>query len=90
MYSPSARGALVVTGGTRGIGAAIAQRAAAEGQALALLYRSRDDEAHTLADALRKTGVQVGLYRADVERDHIVQADDISKVMLRRCTAGER
>lgn len=39
------RGALLVTGGVRGIGAEIARRAAANGQAVALVYEARSEAA---------------------------------------------
>ncbi|MFT4084498.1 MAG: SDR family oxidoreductase [Nocardioides sp.] len=56
----------LITGGTRGIGAAIAIRLAAEGHDLVLGY-ARDEEAaaHT-ADRVRRTGVEVRTVRADL------------------------
>ncbi|HSV79342.1 MAG TPA: SDR family oxidoreductase [Ramlibacter sp.] len=59
-------GALVITGGTRGIGASIAIAAAAHQHPLALIYRSREAEAHALAQRLRGQGSKVALYQADV------------------------
>ncbi len=52
----------VITGGTRGMGLAIAERLAADGWALALLYRSDEDAA---ADALDGVARAVA-YRCDV------------------------
>lgn len=45
----------LVIGGTRGIGGAISRRLAANGASLAVIYRSRTDEAEHL---VRETGAQ--------------------------------
>ena len=42
----------IVTGGTRGIGAGIARRLAADGAKVVLSYRSRAEEAKALASEL--------------------------------------
>lgn len=52
----------IVIGGTRGIGAAISRRLAADGAAVAIVYRSRTAEAAALA----ATGATVLAIRADV------------------------
>ena len=49
----------LVTGGSRGIGAAISRALAEAGAAVAINYRARTDEAKKLAEDLRKTGVDI-------------------------------
>ena len=56
----------LVIGGTRGIGGAISRRLAADGASLAIVYRSRDEEAALLADEIGGEGAPVFLVRADV------------------------
>jgi 3-oxoacyl-[acyl-carrier protein] reductase len=56
----------LVTGGSRGIGAAISRALAEAGAAVAINYRERADEANKLAENLRKTGVNVITVQADV------------------------
>ena len=56
----------LVTGGSRGIGAAISRALAEAGAAVAINYRARTDEANKLAEDLRKTGVNVITVQADV------------------------
>jgi 3-oxoacyl-[acyl-carrier protein] reductase len=56
----------LVTGGTRGIGAAISRRLAADGMAVAMLYRDRADEAASLAAELAAGGSEAVAIRADV------------------------
>ncbi|MFK4729330.1 SDR family oxidoreductase [Agromyces mediolanus] len=58
--------ATIITGGTRGIGAAIAERLAGSGHSLLLTYRNRDDEAIALAERLRARGAHVELLRVDL------------------------
>lgn len=75
----------VVTGGTRGIGAATAALLARTGYALCLGYRSRDGEAAALAGELRGTGAKVRLVRCDVSDESDVdrlfaEADDLGTV----------
>lgn len=57
----------LITGGTSGIGLAIAQALAAEGVSVAVASRAHEVEA---VDALRATGVRVHYIRADVSREH--------------------
>jgi NAD(P)-dependent dehydrogenase (short-subunit alcohol dehydrogenase family) len=59
----------VVTGGTRGIGAATALRLAADGHDLVLGYASDDDAAEETARAVRERGVQAWLVQADLTTD---------------------
>ncbi len=55
----------MITGGSRGIGAAIVRRFAGEGAAVAFTYLSSPDKAEALADELRATGANVRAYRSD-------------------------
>ncbi|KAF0813793.1 3-oxoacyl-[acyl-carrier-protein] reductase FabG [Andreprevotia sp. IGB-42] len=61
---------VLVTGSSRGIGRAIAERLANDGYDLVLHCRSRRDEADALADALRTQDVTVRVLQFDVaDRD---------------------
>ena len=55
----------VVTGASRGLGAAIAQRFAADGAELVLHYGSSKNDTEVLADSLRADGTRVHLLQAD-------------------------
>lgn len=56
----------VITGGSRGIGRAIALRMAAEGAAIALVYAGNDEAARNTGEELAALGVKVALYRCDI------------------------
>lgn len=60
------RPATIITGGTRGIGAAIARRLALVGHDLFLVYRNRSDEADQVAVECRTEGSQVELLQVDL------------------------
>ena len=65
--SLSGRTALV-TGGSRGIGAAICKALAEAGAAVAINCRERLDRANHLADELRRSGARAAVVAADVSR----------------------
>ncbi len=56
----------LVTGGSRGIGKAIALALAEAGAAVAVNYRARGEEAEAVADAIRAGGGRAGAFAADV------------------------
>jgi 3-oxoacyl-[acyl-carrier protein] reductase len=56
----------VVTGGSRGIGAAIVRRLAKDGYDVALIYRSGETEASALARECSSAGVRVVPFQADL------------------------
>lgn len=56
----------LVTGGSRGIGAAITRRLAAQGAAVAVNYRSDDSVAQELVDELTHQGYVAKAFRGDV------------------------
>lgn len=63
-------GRALVTGASRGIGRAIAQRLAARGHPVVINYRSRHDAAEETAESIRKDGGEAELLAFDVsDRD---------------------
>ncbi len=71
----------LVIGGTRGIGAAVSRRMAADGASVAIIYLSRSDEAESFGCALRREGANVFVVQADVS-DPSALTDAIDKVAL--------
>lgn len=65
---------LIVTGGASGIGAAAARLAAKQGYAVAINYRTREEQARRVVDELRGLGVRALAVQADVRRPADVQA----------------
>ena len=64
----------IVTGASRGIGAALARRLAADGHAVAVNYASSTAEAEALVAELRGTGARAIAVRADVSKADEVRA----------------
>jgi 3-oxoacyl-[acyl-carrier protein] reductase len=62
----SEAGVALVTGGSRGIGRAVAQILAKAGLRVALSYRERADEAEDVVAHIRSQGGEARAYRADV------------------------
>jgi 3-oxoacyl-[acyl-carrier protein] reductase len=62
---PLAGKTALVTGGSRGIGAAIARRLADDGANVAISYSSSDEQASILVHELKELGVQVAAFKAD-------------------------
>ncbi len=56
----------VVTGGSRGIGAAISEKFAMNGADVAILYAGNTEKAEETAQKCRQFGVKVEIYRCDV------------------------
>jgi NAD(P)-dependent dehydrogenase (short-subunit alcohol dehydrogenase family) len=65
---------LLVTGGGRGIGAAVAKAAAKEGWAVAVNYRSDDASAQAVVGAIRAAGGQAEAIRGDASDPDAVEA----------------
>ena len=65
---------LLVTGGSRGIGAAVVARAAAAGWAVCLTYRGDAEAAQGVVTAAREHGVDARAVRADVAVEADVEA----------------
>lgn len=67
-------GAMIVTGGGRGIGAAIAMQAGARGYKVAVNYRANRARAEGVAEAIREGGGTAMAIEADVAREDEVLA----------------
>lgn len=63
----------IVTGGSRGIGAAIARRLARDGAAVMIVYRSQSEAAGRVAQAIRAGGGQVATFAADLAEPKAAQ-----------------
>ena len=68
------KGAIVVTGGSRGIGAAICRRLAADGHAILVNYASDVQAANKVIDVIKANGGRAAAYRADVSNEQEVVA----------------
>jgi 3-oxoacyl-[acyl-carrier protein] reductase len=62
----------LVTGGSRGVGAAVARRLAEAGADVAFSYVNSKEKANALVDELRALGVRTSAYRADHADDAAV------------------
>lgn len=62
----SDRPVAVITGGSRGIGRAVAERLSGDGYQLLLTYRERASEAHEVVSAIREMGGLARTMRADM------------------------
>lgn len=76
----------IVTGGTRGIGAAIATRLASDGHDLVLGYARDDEAAAATAEQVRATGVRCTPVRADLLDDGGIEALFAAAAELGRLT----
>lgn len=70
----------LVTGGSRGIGEAIAKRFAEEGAAVAFTYHSSEERAKNVEAALQAMGVQAKAYKSDASSYE--QAEALVKAVL--------
>src|SRR5919202_1592159 len=64
----------IVTGGSRGIGHAVAERLAADGQAVAIAYANNRDEADATVERITAAGGRAIAVQADVGDEQAVQA----------------
>lgn len=64
----------IVTGGSRGIGAAICRQLARDGLSVHLIYRNADQEAETVASGIRDSGGQISVHKADVSSESDVKS----------------
>jgi len=69
-----------VTGGTRGIGAAISRSLANQGAAIAVGYSSNDDAAHSFADGFRAKHLDDGV-QLTVHKGNIGSGDDCRRAV---------
>lgn len=80
----------LVTGGSRGIGAAIARRLAADGADVALTYVNASDRAHAVVGDIERLGRRALALRADsADAEAVVAAVDRAGEALGRYAAPE-
>lgn len=90
----SDRKTVLITGASRGIGAAAARRFAREGYGVGINYRQSEDKAQALAGELRGLGTAVALYPCDVsQRDQVEKMvaaflRDFGRIDVLVCNAG--
>jgi 3-oxoacyl-[acyl-carrier protein] reductase len=72
----------LVTGGSRGIGAAIAKRLAAEGADVAISYSASPDAAQSVVAAIRELGQQAQAFKADAA--HPAEVTALVKAVVQR------
>ena len=73
MSQGASQGALIVTGGGRGIGAEIARRAAANDQPVVLVYQTRAEAAAAVVRQIEAAGGRVRAFGADVGDEAAVE-----------------
>lgn len=66
--------AAMVTGGSRGIGAAIARRLAADGAVVGIAYRANVTAAEQVVESIRARGGRAEAFRVDVTDEHKMKA----------------
>jgi 3-oxoacyl-[acyl-carrier protein] reductase len=81
MSKPIAGKVALVTGGSRGIGAAVVRRLASEGASVAFTYAASQKQAETLADAINGNGgnalpIKADSANAEAVRDAVAQTAD--------------
>jgi 3-oxoacyl-[acyl-carrier protein] reductase len=78
MSKPIAGKVALVTGGSRGIGAAVVRRLASEGASVAFTYAASQKQAETLADAINGNALPINADSANAEavRDAVAQTAD--------------
>ncbi len=64
---------VLITGGSRGIGAATARMFAKAGADVAITYRGRDQNASELVDEIKKLGRKAKQYKGDISKGDIVR-----------------
>jgi NAD(P)-dependent dehydrogenase (short-subunit alcohol dehydrogenase family) len=67
------QGAIIVTGGSRGIGAAVSRLAAACGYSVAVNYISDQSSAHSLVSEIQRKGGQATAIQADIGIEREIQ-----------------
>lgn len=90
----SDRNTVLITGASRGIGAATARRFAREGWCVGINYHTSQEKARALAGELEALGIPVGLYPCDVSRRDQVEEmlaaflRDFGRIDVLVCNAG--
>lgn len=72
MPGTSRRKVMLITGAGRGIGRAVAEKAAEQGYNLCLNYRTNKKAANELAESLQSTDAEISLVQADVSKEEDV------------------
>src|SRR3712207_3990368 len=81
----SRRPVVLITGGSRGIGAAVAQLAASRGYDVAITYRSERDAAERVVEACRAAGAAAAACQGDVAVEaNVARAFDEAEAALGR------